>query len=54
MKPPQPQMVGFRKLVGVGIAPISKKSAIKSSNSMTGISKESFFVGTNSTIQLFF
>ena len=26
---PQPQMVGFRDLVGVGIAPVSKKTAVK-------------------------
>ena len=27
--PPQPQMVGFCDLVGVGIAPVSKKNAVK-------------------------
>ena len=26
--PPQPQMVGFRDLVGTGIAPVSKKPAV--------------------------
>ena len=26
---PQPQMVGFRDLVGTGIAPVSKKTAVK-------------------------
>ena len=30
-EPPQPQLVGFRDLVGVGIAPVSKKTAVKSS-----------------------
>ena len=28
-EPPQPQLVGFRNLVGVGIAPLSKKTAVK-------------------------
>ena len=27
--PPQPQIVGFCHLVGVGIAPVSKKPAVK-------------------------
>ena len=27
--PPQPQMVGFHDLDGVGIAPVSKKNAVK-------------------------
>ena len=31
-EPPQPQMVGFRDLVGVGIAPVSKTTAVKSNS----------------------
>ena len=27
--PPQPKTVGFRDLVGTGIAPVSKKTAVK-------------------------
>ena len=33
--PPQPQTVGFCDLVGTGIAPVSKKTAVKYLNTTT-------------------
>jgi len=39
---PEPTMVGFRNLVGVGIGPVSKKMAVKSMGKILAVSNFNF------------
>ena len=43
--PPQPQMVSFCDLVGVGIAPVSKITAVKYANWIYDVSRNTALFG---------